>query len=63
MDMSYRAVRADTLSVYAKNEKHGVIISRTNQHYIIASYDPSMYASVAVEAVEKLADYFRKKNK
>eukprot|EP00842_Homolaphlyctis_polyrhiza_P003363 jgi/Hompol1/4027/HPOL_006946-RA len=54
LDTPYRAVRADSLSVYAKNDKAGIIISRTSQHYIIAAYDATMYASVAVEAVEKL---------
>ncbi|KAI9208630.1 profilin [Polychytrium aggregatum] len=63
MDMGYRAVRADTLSIYAKNDRSGVIICRTYNHYIIGTYDGSMYASVAAEAVEKLAEYFRKKNK
>ncbi|KAH6573816.1 hypothetical protein BASA50_002512 [Batrachochytrium salamandrivorans] len=63
LDTPYRAVRADNLSIYAKNDKSGIIISKTVQHYIIATYDASMYPSVAVEAVEKLADYFRSKNK
>ncbi|KAL2919900.1 Profilin-4 [Polyrhizophydium stewartii] len=62
LDTPYRAVRADSMSVYAKNyvrrsqDKSGVIISKTSQHYIIAAYDPTMYASVAVEAVEKLGE-------
>ncbi|KAI8853023.1 hypothetical protein BC829DRAFT_35319 [Chytridium lagenaria] len=62
-DVAYRAVRSDNLSVYAKNDKSGIIISRTHGHYIIGTYDSSMFASVAAEAVEKLGDYFRKKNK
>ncbi|KAJ3215032.1 Profilin-4 [Dinochytrium kinnereticum] len=62
-DVAYRAVRSDNLSVYAKNDKTGVIICRTHAHYIVGTYDASMFASVAAEAVEKLADYFRKKNK
>ncbi|KAJ3300692.1 Profilin-4 [Borealophlyctis nickersoniae] len=63
METPYRAVRADSLSVYAKNDKTGIIIARTANHYIVATYDANMFASVAAEAVEKLADYFRKKNK
>ncbi|KAK5666622.1 hypothetical protein BDV3_006089 [Batrachochytrium dendrobatidis] len=63
LDIPYRAVRADSLSIYAKNDKAGIIISKTIQHYIIAVYDSTMYPSIAVEAVEKLADYFRNKNK
>ncbi|KAJ3196598.1 Profilin-4 [Irineochytrium annulatum] len=77
MDVAYRAVRADNLSVYAKNDKSGVIVARTHSHFILGTYDASMFASVAAEAIEKLgtsstpitwnlqraADYFRKKNK
>ncbi|RKO86897.1 profilin [Blyttiomyces helicus] len=54
MEGSYRAIRADKMSVYAKNEKTGVIIAQTQAHYIIAAYDATMFASVAAEAVEKL---------
>ncbi|KAI8925877.1 profilin [Entophlyctis helioformis] len=56
LEVPYRAVRADSLSIYAKNDKAGIIVSKTMQHYIIAAYDPTMYASVAVEAVEKLGE-------
>jgi profilin len=63
LDVKYHAVRADDVSIYAKNEKTGLIIAKTNMHYIFAAYDSSMYASIAVEAVERLAEYFRKKNK
>ncbi|KAJ3330347.1 Profilin-4 [Blyttiomyces sp. JEL0837] len=54
MDMVYRAVRADNLSLYAKNDKSGIIVSRTHSHYIVATYDGTMFASVCAEAVEKL---------
>ena len=61
---SYKAVRADTYSIYAKNNENcGVIVAKTANHYIIGTYDSTMFCSVAAEAVEKLADYFRKKNK
>ncbi|KAJ3289575.1 Profilin-4 [Rhizoclosmatium sp. JEL0117] len=63
MDMAYRAVRADNLSLYAKNDKSGIIVAKTHGHYIVSTYDGTMFASVCAEAVEKLADYFRKKNK
>ncbi|KAJ3045690.1 Profilin-4 [Rhizophlyctis rosea] len=63
MELGYRAVRADGLSVYAKNDKQGVIIARTQHHYIIATYDANMFASITAEAVEKLAEYLRKKHK
>ncbi len=54
MDTMYKAIRADKLSIYGKHEKSGVVIARTQHHYIIGTYDSSMYASVAVESVEKL---------
>ncbi|KAI8907852.1 profilin-4-like protein [Gorgonomyces haynaldii] len=63
MENFYKPVRADKFSIYAKNEKSGLIISKTNLHYIVGAYDASMYASVAAEAVEKLAEYLRSKDK
>ncbi|KND00797.1 uncharacterized protein SPPG_09157 [Spizellomyces punctatus DAOM BR117] len=63
MDVGYRAIRADRLAVYGKNGKAGIIIAKTQQYYIIGTYDSGMFASIAAEAVEKLADYLRKKNK
>ncbi|KAI8837127.1 Profilin-4 [Chytriomyces hyalinus] len=63
MDVAYRAVRADNLSLYAKNDKSGIIVAKTHGHFILSTYDGTMFASVCAEAVEKLADYFRKKNK
>ncbi|KAJ3077276.1 Profilin-4 [Podochytrium sp. JEL0797] len=57
MDASYRAVRADNLSVYAKSDKSGIIVARTHGHYILATYDGSMFASVCAEAVEKLGEF------
>ncbi|KAJ3391017.1 Profilin-4 [Lobulomyces angularis] len=60
----YKIVRADNLSIYGKTiDKSGLIICKTINHYIICTYDSTMYCSVAVEAVEKLAEYFRKKSK
>lgn len=58
LDISYKAVRADELSIYAKNQdKNGIIIARTANHYIVGTYDSTMYASVAAEAVEKLGSF------
>ncbi|TPX60584.1 hypothetical protein PhCBS80983_g01666 [Powellomyces hirtus] len=62
-DVGYRVVRADTMAVYGKNANLGIIICRTHQYYILGTYGVGMHASIAVEAVEKLADYLRKKNK
>ncbi|KAJ3152100.1 Profilin-4 [Geranomyces michiganensis] len=57
-DTGYRVVRADTMAVYGKNNNNttaaGIIICRTHQYYILGTYVPGMYASIAVEAVEKL---------
>lgn len=63
MDVPYKLIRADKLSIYGRHDKKGIVIVKTLHHYIIGTYDASMYASVAVEAVEKLAEYFRKKDK
>ena len=41
--------------------KAGLIVARTSHNFIIAHYDEGMHPSVCVEAVEKLADYFREK--
>lgn len=75
MDCTYKAVRADKMSIYGKHDKRGLVVAKTLHHYIIGTYESNMYASVAVEAVEKLgkrslvrfisslAEYFRKKDK
>ncbi|KAI9105603.1 profilin [Phlyctochytrium arcticum] len=57
MNVPYRVVRADKMAVYGKNNKLGIIIARTNQYYILGTYDAGMYASIAAEAVEKLGKY------
>ncbi|KAI9341794.1 profilin, partial [Zopfochytrium polystomum] len=57
-DVAYRAVRADNLSLYAKNDKSGLVVARTHAHYILGTYDGSMFASVCAEAVEKLGEPF-----
>ncbi|XP_052001179.1 profilin-4 [Xyrauchen texanus] len=59
----YNCVRADKLSIYSKYEGHGLILARTSLYVIIATYSRSMYPSICVEAVEKLADYLREKEK
>lgn len=62
MKKEYKPVRVDKLSIYGNNEESfGIVASRTNHFIIVGTYDPTMYASVAVEAVEKLAEYFRSK--
>jgi hypothetical protein len=40
-----------------------LVIAKTTQHYIFGTFDSTMYGSVAIEAVEKLAEYLRKKDK
>ena len=59
--MSFDCIRADGDSIYAKAGKAGLIIARTAHNFIIAHYDEGMHPAVCVEAVEKLADYFREK--
>ncbi|XP_048047466.1 profilin-4 [Megalobrama amblycephala] len=59
----YTCVRADNHSIYAKCEGHGLVLVRTALYVIVATYSQSMYPSICVEAVEKLAEYLREKGK
>jgi hypothetical protein len=54
MDQNYSAMRADKISIYATANKDGLIICKTHHHFIIGTYNSTMYAGVAVEAIEKL---------
>lgn len=62
-DRQYKCVRADKTSIYGKCENRGLILVKTLTLLLIATYTDSMYPSVCVEAVEKLADYFKEKGK
>ncbi|XP_062302693.1 profilin-4 [Osmerus eperlanus] len=62
-EKSYTCVRADRSSIYCKCGVHGLILVRTTLYVIIATYNGSMYPSVCVEAVEKLAEYLKEKGK
>ncbi|XP_021352632.1 profilin-4-like isoform X1 [Mizuhopecten yessoensis] len=62
-DGQYKCVRADKNSIYGKCEKKGLILVKTLSMLVVATYTESMYPSVCVEAVEKLADYFKEKGK
>uniref|UniRef100_A0A671MZ60 Profilin n=1 Tax=Sinocyclocheilus anshuiensis TaxID=1608454 RepID=A0A671MZ60_9TELE len=57
----YTCVRADKHFIYTKYEGHGLILVRTALYVIVATYSQSMYPSICVEAVEKLAEYLREK--
>uniref|UniRef100_A0A8C1WDM3 Profilin n=1 Tax=Cyprinus carpio TaxID=7962 RepID=A0A8C1WDM3_CYPCA len=57
----YSCVRADKHSIYTKCEGHGLILVRTALYVIVATYSQSMYPSICVEAVEKLAEFLREK--
>ncbi|NXI37238.1 PROF4 protein, partial [Galbula dea] len=57
----YKCVRADEHSIYLQNVYGGLIIVKTKTFILVATYRAGMYPSVCVEAVEKLADYFREK--
>ncbi|KAI9012800.1 Profilin-4 [Gaertneriomyces sp. JEL0708] len=64
LDQDFRVIRADQVAVYAKNDDRcGVVIAKTSQYYILGTYNAKMFASICAEAVEKLAEYLRKKNK
>uniref|UniRef100_A0A0E9WV93 Profilin n=1 Tax=Anguilla anguilla TaxID=7936 RepID=A0A0E9WV93_ANGAN len=60
---NYTCIRADKNSIYCKSNEHGLILVRTAVYVIVATYNDSMYCSVCVEAVEKLAEYLREEGK
>ncbi|XP_073191939.1 profilin-4 isoform X2 [Lepidochelys kempii] len=60
-EKQYKCVRADAYSIYLKNENRGLIAVKTDSYILVATYSEGMYPSVCVEAIEKLADYFRDK--
>uniref|UniRef100_A0A674A4N3 Profilin n=1 Tax=Salmo trutta TaxID=8032 RepID=A0A674A4N3_SALTR len=62
-DKAYTCVRADRNSIYCKCGTHGLILVKTAHYVIVATYNESMYPSVCVEAVEKLAVYLKDKGK
>ncbi|XP_078001434.1 profilin-4-like [Glandiceps talaboti] len=60
---NYKCVRADKNSIYAKCDKIGLVMVKTQTLLILGTYNENMYPSVCVEAVENLADYFKQKGK
>ncbi|XP_025097151.1 profilin-4-like isoform X2 [Pomacea canaliculata] len=62
-DKQYKCVRADKNSIYAKCGKKGLILVKTLSLLLVATYTENMFPGVCVEAVEKLADYFKEKGK
>ncbi|XP_054857656.1 profilin-4 [Eublepharis macularius] len=60
-DRDYQCVRADECAIYAKGKDNGLVAVKTKSFILIATYTQGMYPSVCVEAVEKLAGYFREK--
>ncbi|XP_076834694.1 profilin-4 [Brachyhypopomus gauderio] len=62
-EKDFTCVRADRNSIYCKCGDNGLILVKTALLVIVATYNESMYPSVCVEAVEKLAEYLREKGK
>lgn len=61
-ESNYTCLRADEDSIYAKNGNKGLVMVHTLNHVLMGTYAENMYPSVCVEAVEKLAEYFKQKN-
>lgn len=61
-EKNYRCVRAERHAIYGKLGKRGLVLVQTRTLMIVASFSENMLGSICVEAVECLADYFRKKN-
>ncbi|XP_044286218.1 profilin-4 [Varanus komodoensis] len=57
----YACVRADEHAIYLKGEDSGVVLAKTKAFVLVGTYAQGMHPSVCVEAVEKLAEYLRKK--
>ncbi|XP_065830975.1 profilin-4-like [Oscarella lobularis] len=63
-DVRYECVRADRTSIYAKSKSRGgLIATKTATFVVTATYSATMTPSVCVDAVERLASYFRDKSK
>ena len=60
---TYKCVRCDKDALYGKKENSGFVAIQTKSYVVYGSYNSSMLASVCVESVEKLADYFKAKGK
>ncbi|XP_053316165.1 profilin-4 [Spea bombifrons] len=60
-EKTYKCIRADKNSIYAKCEEEGIVVVRTKSHILLAMYREGMYPSVCVEAAEKLGSYLREK--
>merc|ERR1712136_117002 len=60
---NFMCVRADKSSIYAKDQKQGLVMVRTETMVAIATYTEVMFPAVCVEAMEKLRDYLREKGK
>jgi hypothetical protein len=51
---SYSCVRSDDKSIYAKDDKKGIILVQTGKYVLFGAYKENMYPSVCIEALEKL---------
>ena len=64
MEGNWNPVRLDDSSIYAKHPgKGGLVICKTAQFLVLSTYDDGMIPGVAVEATERLAEYFKSKGK
>ncbi|RNA09359.1 profilin-4-like isoform X5 [Brachionus plicatilis] len=61
-ESNYACLRSDDKSIYAKDGSKGLVLAQTEKYILMATYKENMFASVCVEALEKLAEYFRQKS-
>ncbi|CAF0716756.1 unnamed protein product [Brachionus calyciflorus] len=61
-ESNYTCLRSDENSIYAKDGTKGLVMAQTGKYILMGTFKENMYASVCVEAIEKLAEYFRQKN-
>ncbi|KAJ1509444.1 hypothetical protein HMI54_006485 [Coelomomyces lativittatus] len=61
IDKSVVEVQRPTSATSTPRAYHGIIICRTHQYFVLGIYDA--HPGMAVEAMERLADYFRSKGR
>lgn len=62
-EINYCCLRSDDDSIYAreKDGSKGLVMVQTEKCILMGTYSENMFPSICVEAIEKLADYFRQK--
>ncbi|UJR27126.1 hypothetical protein I4U23_008425 [Adineta vaga] len=57
----YTCIRTDNESIYAKENNRGLIVVKTKVYILFGTFNDRMNPAIAIEAVEKLGEYFKAK--